>query len=80
MFLSNMTQKKIIEKLLTDNPERKFYSYELIKVNTKYGWLGTSGDRRARELAEEGVINREEKGGYAVYFIKPTEPVTQRLI
>ncbi len=75
-----MTQKAIILKLLTDEPERKFYSYELIKANTKYGWLGTSGDRRARELAEAGAIMREEKGGYAVYFIKPKEPVTQTLL
>lgn len=65
-----MTQKAIILKLLADEPERKFYSYELIKVSTKYGWLGTSGDRRARELAEADLVNREEKEGYAVYYHK----------
>jgi len=67
------SQKQIIMKLLAEQPERKFYSYELAKANTKYGWLGLSGDRRARELAEDGLVNREEKEGYAVYFYRPKE-------
>jgi uncharacterized protein (DUF488 family) len=68
-----MTQRKIILSLLADEPTRKFFSYELAKASTKYGWLGLSGDRRARELAEDGLVNREEKEGYAVYFYKPKE-------
>lgn len=75
-----MTQKDIIKKLLSDEPERKFYSYELIKTNTKYGWLGISADRRARELVEDEEINGDEKDGYAVFFYKPKEPVTQTLL
>lgn len=51
-------------------------SYSLTKVNTKYGWLGSSGDRRARELAEIGnhivngttyFIERRKQGKYAEY-------------
>lgn len=75
-----MTQHDIIKKLLSDEPERKFYSYELAKASTKYGWLGLSGDRRARELAEMGVIHREEKDGYAVYFMRHRDPSNLKLI
>lgn len=31
-------------------------SYDLYKVSTKWGWIGSSGDRRARELRAEGLI------------------------
>src|SRR4051794_25630205 len=29
-------------------------SYSLSKLQTKWGWIGSSGERRARELAEDG--------------------------
>lgn len=40
-----MTYKQIILQLLEDESKRRFKSYELLKASTKYGWLGTSGDR-----------------------------------
>lgn len=51
-------------------------SYQLIKVNTTHGWIGSSGDRRAREIAEDGYhemngvkyyIERRNEGKYAEY-------------
>ncbi len=34
-------------------------SWDVQKVHTPLGWLGTSGDRKARELAAEGIISVE---------------------
>ena len=31
-------------------------SYDLFKVSTRWGWIGSSGDRRARELRADGVL------------------------
>lgn len=42
-------------------------AYNLEKVQTKWGWIGSSGSRRARELAEEGLIERRVTDGYAEY-------------
>ena len=58
------TQKEIICKLLSEDPHKWWFTYELQKVNTKYGWLGTQGDRRARELREEGRLQSEGDGKY----------------
>lgn len=61
-----MTQKNIILNFLRDKgiwvP-----SFDLQKVTTIYGWLGTSADRQARQMAEDGLISREQRGKYAYY-------------
>lgn len=53
-------------------------SYTLSKVQTKFGWLGSSGERRARELAEgqwheyKGVVytvERRQIGKYTEYRV-----------
>jgi len=31
-------------------------SYDLYKVSTRWGWIGSSGDRRARELRADGIL------------------------
>jgi hypothetical protein len=74
-----MTQKNIILKLLASQPDKKFFSYELMKASTPFGWLGSSGDRRARELAEEGLINKREGKVYAEYWHKPKPDVFQMM-
>lgn len=61
-----MTQRQIILKLLREDP-KWFYSYELIKVATKHGWLGTSADRVCRKLVEEGHIEKQDKGQYVQF-------------
>ncbi len=61
-----MTQATIILKVLRD-AQNWVPSYHLQKVNTKYGWLGSSGDRSARRLAEGGLIERKQEGKYAYY-------------
>ncbi len=67
-----MTQKEIIYNLLKDNGGW-VVSYNLIKVDTKYGWLGTGADRLARYLVEDGTIERKQDGKYAYYRIRPQE-------
>lgn len=67
-----MTYRAIIKKLLDDNPHKRFKSWELMKVNTPYGWLGSSGDRIARMMAENGEIEHISRGetGCAEYWAK----------
>lgn len=62
------TQKQIIIRHLKDTGEW-LPSYELEKVNTEYGWIGSSGARRCRELAEDGELERKVKGRYVYYRI-----------
>lgn len=64
--MNNLTQKEILLNVLED--AKDFVpSYNLIKTNTKWGWLGTSADRQARELAEEGLLQRKREGKYTYY-------------
>lgn len=60
------TQDEIIINVLKDVKDW-IPSYNLIKVNTKWGWLGSSGDRAARDLAEHMVIQRKREGKYTYY-------------
>lgn len=64
-----MTQHQIILKTLKDFGDW-VPSYQLVKTDTEHGFLGTSGDRRARELYEEGLIGRRHNGKYAEYRAK----------
>lgn len=68
--MPKITQRNIILNVLRDNPEKWFNSYDFIKVNTKYGWLGSQADRRCRELAEENLIEVRHEGKYAQYRAK----------
>lgn len=67
-----LTQSQIIMKVLE---VRKDWvpSYELMKVSTGWGWIGSSGDRRARELAEAGKVEVRHQGKYAEYRVKPVQ-------
>lgn len=68
--MPKITQRQIILNLLQENPEKWFNSYELLKANTVYGFLGSQGDRRARELAKDGLIEVRHEGKYAQYRAK----------
>lgn len=67
------TQREKIISLLETAPTNKFYSWQLIKVNTPKGWLGSGADREARKMAEEGLIVRSHEGKYALYQLKLKE-------
>ena len=69
MDVKKRTQSEIIE-LVVKNSEEPVQSYNLQKVATQWGWLGTSADREARRLAEHGILNRERRGKYVYYSCK----------
>ena len=69
MDVKKRTQSEIIE-LVVKNSEEPVPSYNLQKVATQWGWLGTSADREARRLAEHGILNRERRGKYVYYSCK----------
>lgn len=71
-----MTQKEIIKKLLTNDWTP---SYKLLMVNTPYGWLGSQADRRARELACDGEIERKIDGKY-VYYRLPQNTINTKTL
>jgi len=67
-----MTYKQIILNYLQE-VGTWVEGFKLEKVQTKWGWLGSSGQRRARELAEEGKIERKVENGYVWYRAKPIQ-------
>ena len=69
MDVKKRTQSEIVQ-LLIKNSANPVPSYNLQKVSTPWGWIGTSGDREARRLAESGVLNRERRGKYVYYSCK----------
>jgi DNA-binding transcriptional ArsR family regulator len=69
-----MTQDQILIKYLTGKDWT--YSYQLIKVNTPWGFLGTSADRRARTLRERGVLEEKREGKYVMYRVKELPKVS----
>ena len=63
-----------------------FPSHKLQQVHTAQGWIGSSGSRRARELAEDGThevdriiytIERRQNGKYAEYRVVSGTPRAQ---
>ena len=52
-----ITQAKILENFIYSSKE-PVPSWGLQKIDTEWGWLGTSSDRIARKLVAEGVLNR----------------------
>lgn len=64
--MDKLTYEEIILAVLEENKDWT-PSYNLIKVNTKWGWLGSGADRTARALALENIIQRKREGKYT-YF------------
>ncbi len=61
-----LTYEEIIMRVLEESNDW-VPSFNLIKTNTKWGWLGTSADREARRLAENNLIERKRDGRYTYY-------------
>src|SRR4051794_23781938 len=64
-------------------------SYRLSKQQTEWGWIGSSGERRARELAEAGkhtiggttyFIERRMNGRYAEYRVASAQAKPRQVI
>lgn len=71
---NELTQREIILNVLEDAKEF-VPSYNLIKINTKWGWLGSGADRQARDLAIEGLLQRKREGKYTFYkLIEEKQP------
>lgn len=68
--MEKITQRDKILSLLETAPTNWFYSWQLIKVNTPKGWLGSGADRTARLMSEENKILRKHEGKYAMYSLK----------
>ena len=66
MTNDKLSQSQIILKVLESSSE-PVPSHAIQKTQTSWGWLGTSADREARRLAEEGKISRERVGKYTYY-------------
>lgn len=60
------TQQQIIVLYLASRTGEWFPSFDLSKKDTGFGWIGSQGERRARELAEMGQY---ELNG-VVYYIE----------
>lgn len=72
-----MTQKEILLKVLAQKEWTP--SYEIIKVSTPWGFLGTSADRVARTLVEQGKVKRRDDGKFtwfklSDYVVAPPKP------
>ncbi len=68
-----MTQKEIIILFLESLNGEWIREYKLVSTNTEFGFIGSSGSRRSRELAQEGIIERRISGKYAEMRIKPKD-------
>lgn len=73
-----MTQEAIVLKYLqflrNENPEDGWIEvWKLAKTDTPYGWLGSEGGRRARELYKRGSLEKKRVGKYEYYRYKIVE-------
>lgn len=59
--------KETILRALEENRGRWFHNWELREFRLNGSWVGASGDRRCRELAEEGLIAVRYEGKYVFY-------------
>lgn len=64
-----MTQKEMIKEHLAAQGGW-VRGYELRGKETQFGFLGSQGDRRARELAQAGEISHRIEDGFAEYRAK----------
>ena len=65
--MAKLKQVKIVVDYLKSNYPHWIPAYKLRSIDTEFGWLGSQGDRRCRELAEKGTIERKLIGKYANY-------------
>lgn len=75
-----MGYRQIILKYLRAHSDRWFASHDLQSKWLDGQWIGSSGSRRARELAEEGFIEVRHNGKYAEYHsMNPKSIIEYRL-
>lgn len=74
--MTKLSQKEILLnylwKVLKENTYLKdqwIVSYNIIKTNTPYGWLGTAADALARKLRQEGLVESQDIGQYTYFRI-----------
>lgn len=67
------TQEELVTQILKEHGKDWTASWELVKVKVGEHFLGTSGDRAARRMAERGDIERKHEGNVAYYRIKQAE-------
>lgn len=77
-----MTQRQIILRVLEEASGAWIPSYSLLKMNTKWGWLGSSADRflrRGKGFGENFVfkewgkiyeVEKKREGKYVHYRLK----------
>ena len=65
--MAKLNQKEIIVRHLKTSYPDWIPAYKLCSIDTQFGWLGNQGDRRCRELAEDGIIERKLIGRFAHY-------------
>lgn len=71
-----MTQKEILIRTLYQqykdakyNNDQWIVTYNLIKTQTIFGWLGTSADSLARKLRQEELVESKDIGKYTYFRI-----------
>jgi len=65
-----MTQKQILINYLQESG-KWIEGFKLRGFPTKWGFVGSQGDRRLRELAHEGKIDHKIENGFSFYRAKP---------
>lgn len=68
MFLNQAMHKPSLQKIILAYLELKkewVPEYALRSTQTPFGWIGSSGDVRCREMARKGLIQRKVEGKYA---------------
>ena len=69
--MKKLTQEQIIRRVVTQS-DTPVPSWAIQKTETQWGWLGTSAERTARKMAEQGKLHRTYKGR-TVYFSIPVK-------
>ena len=63
-----ITKKQIILNVLRERNDW-VPLWDLVKVNTKWGWLSIAARTRCQELAQEGKIQHKIEGKYSYYRV-----------
>ena len=70
-----ITQESIILDHLDDLYPEWTPGYRLHGLATTHGWIGSRGERTARELRAEGKLEAKVIGKYVHYRVKRAEPI-----
>lgn len=83
-YHKKFTQAEIILLVLSNNPDRWYFTWELIGA-TEWGWLSHASHATLRKLEQDGKILKDYIDQYVVYTHKDgieipdtTPPITDR--